>query len=51
MCRTITPAKSVSPRAVLVNSLAGCLEQGALLFIDYGFGARSSIIRSAIPAR
>ncbi len=24
----------------LVNSLAGCLEQGALLFIDYGFGAR-----------
>ncbi|MDP2694161.1 MAG: SAM-dependent methyltransferase [Gallionella sp.] len=24
----------------LVNSLASCLEQGALLFIDYGFGAR-----------
>lgn len=24
----------------LVNSLANCLEQGALLFIDYGFGAR-----------
>ena len=24
----------------LINSLAGCLEQGALLFIDYGFGAR-----------
>jgi len=24
----------------LVNSLAGCLEQGVLLFIDYGFGAR-----------
>lgn len=24
----------------LANSLAGCLEQGALLFIDYGFGAR-----------
>ncbi|MDO8291422.1 MAG: SAM-dependent methyltransferase [Gallionella sp.] len=24
----------------LVNSLSGCLEQGALLFIDYGFGAR-----------
>jgi SAM-dependent MidA family methyltransferase len=24
----------------LVNSLAGCMEQGALLFIDYGFGAR-----------
>ena len=24
----------------LVSSLAGCLEQGALLFIDYGFGAR-----------
>lgn len=24
----------------LVNSLAGCLERGALLFIDYGFGAR-----------
>ncbi|MDP1995897.1 MAG: SAM-dependent methyltransferase [Gallionella sp.] len=24
----------------LVNSLASCLEQGVLLFIDYGFGAR-----------
>ncbi len=24
----------------LVNSLAGCLQRGALLFIDYGFGAR-----------
>ncbi|WP_435628129.1 class I SAM-dependent methyltransferase [Candidatus Ferrigenium straubiae] len=24
----------------LINSLAGCLEKGALLFIDYGFGAR-----------
>jgi SAM-dependent MidA family methyltransferase len=24
----------------LINSLAQCLEQGALLFIDYGFGAR-----------
>ena len=24
----------------LVNSLANCLEQGAMLFIDYGFGAR-----------
>lgn len=24
----------------LVNSLAGCLEHGVLLFIDYGFGAR-----------
>ena len=24
----------------LVNSLAGCLTQGAILFIDYGFGAR-----------
>ncbi len=24
----------------LVNSLANCLERGALLFIDYGFGAR-----------
>ena len=24
----------------LINSLASCLEQGALLFIDYGFGAR-----------
>ena len=24
----------------LVHSLSGCLEQGALLFIDYGFGAR-----------
>ncbi len=24
----------------LVNSLAGCLEQGVLLFIDYGFGVR-----------
>ena len=24
----------------LINSLAGCLEQGALLLIDYGFGAR-----------
>jgi SAM-dependent MidA family methyltransferase len=24
----------------LVNSLASCLNQGALLFIDYGFGAR-----------
>ena len=24
----------------LVNSLAGCLERGALLFIDYGFGTR-----------
>ncbi|HUW26594.1 MAG TPA: class I SAM-dependent methyltransferase [Gallionella sp.] len=24
----------------LTNSLANCLEQGALLFIDYGFGAR-----------
>jgi len=24
----------------LVNSLANCLEQGVLLFIDYGFGAR-----------
>ena len=24
----------------LVNSLSSCIEQGALLFIDYGFGAR-----------
>ena len=24
----------------LTNSLASCLEQGALLFVDYGFGAR-----------
>jgi len=24
----------------LINSLANCLEQGVLLFIDYGFGAR-----------
>ena len=24
----------------LINSLASCLEQGVLLFIDYGFGAR-----------
>ena len=24
----------------LVNSLANCLQQGAMLFIDYGFGAR-----------
>ncbi len=24
----------------LINSLAQCLEQGAMLFIDYGFGAR-----------
>lgn len=24
----------------LINSLANCLEQGAILFIDYGFGAR-----------